>query len=166
MVKKLVFNNLSKTQKSELCNYVKKFVEKNKDYSTEEIFDAFFEEEQYYLDLNTSRHAWIAVFLENEEFINDLKKYINECKNSIELKIKQKPFLDAQKQKQKDFLKVQRKVIQDKKMSEEKPTKKQKYYYGILCKKYGIDPIILANEEATKLDYKNAIEKILEENFK
>ena len=165
MIKKLVFNNLSKTQKTELCNYVKKFVEKNNEYLTDDIIDAFFEEEQYYLDMNTSRHAWIADFLEDESFYADLKKYIEECKNAIELKNKQKPFLDAQKQKQKDFLKMQRKVVQDKKMSEEKPTKKQKYYYGILCKKYGIDPIILKNEEATKLDYKNAIEKILEDNF-
>ena len=45
-------------------------------------------------------------------------------------------------------------------MSKDEPTKKQKYYYEKLCKKYNIEPRILLS----KLDARNEIDKILNEH--
>ena len=45
-------------------------------------------------------------------------------------------------------------------MSHEEPTKKQKFYYERLCKKYGIEP----RELNSKLDARNEIDRILKEH--
>ena len=47
-------------------------------------------------------------------------------------------------------------------MSKEPPTKKQLYYYDKLCKKYGIEKV----ELASKLEARDAIDKIIEEHSK
>ena len=47
-------------------------------------------------------------------------------------------------------------------MSKDKPTKKQLYYYEKLCKRYNIDSI--NTENASKLDLKNEIARIIDEH--
>ena len=46
-----------------------------------------------------------------------------------------KPIINAQK----EFEKKKRKFLQEVKMSKDKPTKKQLYYYDRLCKKYFLE---------------------------
>ena len=48
------------------------------------------------------------------------------------------------------------------KMSKEKPTKKQLYYYDRLCKKYSLEKKNV--EELSKLDLRDEIERILNEH--
>ena len=112
----------------------------------------------YYQKLNASRFPFLAEFIENDEFISDTKKYINECIKYYQYKEKQKPIIQAQK----EFEKNKRKFLQEVKMSKEKPTKKQLYYYDRLCKKYCIEKKEI--NELSKLDLRNEIERILNEH--
>ena len=77
---------------------------------------------------------------------------------NIEQKERQKPYLEQQKQ----YMKEQKKKAQEIKMSKEAPTKKQLYYYEKLCKFHKITP--KNTENMSKLDLKNLISEIIEEN--
>ena len=63
---------------------------------------------------------------------------------------------------QKEFEKKKRKFLQEVKMSKEKPTKKQLYYYDKLCKKYNL--VKKDTDELSKLDLRDEIERILNEH--
>ena len=65
-------------------------------------------------------------------------------------------------EKQKEFEKQKRRFLQEVKMSKDKPTQKQVYYYGKLCKKYSIEQKDV--EGLSKLDLKNEIERIINEH--
>ena len=154
--KSRVFNYLSKSQKSGICHYLGLFSKKHQDKDLDTIFSLFLEEEQYYLELNNSRHPWIGEFLDDESFHRDIKLYIKDQLKKIEYKERQKPFIEAQKK----LAKEQRVKAQEFKMSKEPPTKAQMSYYKSLCKKYGIAPSI--NEaENSKLEFRNEIDAIL-----
>ena len=62
----------------------------------------------------------------------------------------------------KAFEKKKRKFLQEVKMSKEKQTKKQLYYYDRLCKKYSLEKKNV--EELSKLDLRDEIERILNEH--
>ena len=156
-LKNTLFLNLTKNQKASLFGFIKSFVKKYKDKTTDEILDLYIEEEQYYHEVNNPHFEWIIPEFENEKFLNELKTLINENKKQLELKEKQKPFLE----KQKEMAKEQRKKAAEFKMSKEKPTKKQLYYYDKLCKQYKIEKEDTA--EKSRLDLKNMIGKILDE---
>ena len=68
----------------------------------------------------------------------------------------QKPIIEAQKAKAKEF----RKKAQDFKMSKMKPTKKQLYYYEKVAKAHGITMKETSN--ASRLDLRNWIMDIIE----
>ena len=156
-LKNILFLYLTKNQKASLFSYIKSFAKKYKDLSTDEILDAFIEEEKYYFNVNNPHFEWISEYLEQEKFLKELKTLINENKKQLELKEKQKPFLE----KQKLLAKEQRKKAAEYKMSKEKTKKKQIYYYNKLCDQYKITKEDLTNK--SKLDLKNIIGKILDE---
>lgn len=155
-IKKQIYLNLTKNQKSAICNFLRALVKKSTENSCEEIFDKFIEDEKYYLEINSSRFEFLSELIEDEEFLNDTKKYIKECKKYYEYKELQQPILEANK----EFEKKKRKFLQEIKMSKEPPTKKQIYYYEKLCKKYNIEKL----ELKSKLEAKNEIDKILTEH--
>lgn len=155
-IKSRVFNYLSGSQKSELCHYISKFVKKHFGKGTEEIADLFIEEEQYYLDIDSSRHPWIVDYLDDEGFYKDLRLYIKDNQKKYEMKEKQKPFVEKAKAIQKEM----RNQAREWKMSKEPPTKAQVSYYKALCKRFGIKPD-LDIEQASKLDLMKAISIIL-----
>ncbi|MEI7473942.1 MAG: hypothetical protein WCK67_04115 [bacterium] len=158
-VKSKIFNYLTSHQKSEFCKHIQIFTKKNYTLSTEEILDNLIEEESYYLEINCSRMPWIEAFINEENFLADSKKYIYENKYKFTQKEKLAPLI----QKQKDYAKIQRKKVQEFKMSKDKATNRQIYYFKQLCKKYNINEQILDEEKASKLDYKNAINMLLED---
>ncbi len=157
-IKNFIYNYLDKTQKTALCNYLRAIVKQNLELNSSDILDKFIDDELYYQKLNASRFPFLAEFIENDEFISDTKKYINECIKYYQYKEKQKPIIQAQK----EFEKNKRKFLQEVKMSKEKPTKKQLYYYDRLCKKYCIEKKEI--NELSKLDLRNEIERILNEH--
>ena len=157
-IKNRIFLDFDKTQKSAVCNYLRALTKQNLELGIDKILEKFIEDEKYYLELNASRFPFLTDVIDNETFIKDCKDYIRECLKYYEYKEKQRPIIEAQKA----FEKKKRKFLQEVKMSKEKPTKKQLYYYDRLCKKYSIDKKNV--EELSKLDLRDEIERILNEH--
>ena len=154
----MIYNNFDKTQKSGLCNYIRALVKQNLTLSCDEIFNKFIDDEKYYMELGASRFPFLSEFIDEETFLADTQKYIYECKKYYDYKEKQRPLIEAQR----EFDRKKRKFLQEVKMSKEKPTKKQLYYYDSLCKKYSIEK---KNVEAlSRLDLRDEIERILNEH--
>ena len=155
-IKKQIYLNLTKNQKSALCNNLRALVKKSQDLTVDEIWESFYADEKYYLELNCSRFEFLNELLDDEIFKSDTVKYLKECKKYYEYKEKQRPIIEANK----EFEKKKRKFLQEVKMSKESPTKKQLYYYDRLCKKYNIEKI----ELNSKLEARNVIDKIITEH--
>ena len=51
-VKNRIYLNLTKTQKSALCNFLRALVKKSPELQEEEILEKFIEDEKYYLEIN------------------------------------------------------------------------------------------------------------------
>lgn len=157
-IKNRIYPEFDKTQKSAVCNYLRALVKQNLELGINGILNKFIEDEKYYLELNASRFPFLAEIIDSEDFLKDSKDYIKECIKYYEYKEKQRPIIEAQKA----FEKKKRKFLQEVKMSKEKPTKKQLYYYDRLCKKYSLDKKNV--EELSKLDLRDEIERILNEH--
>ncbi len=155
-IKKQIYIELTKTQKSALCNFLRALVKKSPNLTVEQILEKFIEDEKYYLEINNSRFEFLKNLLENEQFLQDTKKYLKECKKYYDYKKSQEPIIQSQK----EFEKKKRKFLQEVKMSKEEPTKKQLYYYERLCKKYNIEK----KELTSKLEARDEIDKILTEH--
>lgn len=155
-IKKQIYLDLTKNQKSALCNYLRALVKKSQDLSIDEIWESFVADEKYYLELNCSRFEFLAEIIDNDGFKSDTIKYLKECKKYYDYKEKQRPIIEANK----EYEKQKRKFLQEVKMSKEAPTKKQLYYYERLCKKYNIEQI----ELSSKLEARNIIDKIITEH--
>ncbi len=155
-IKKQIYLDFTKNQKSALCNYLRATVKKMPTLSADEILEKFIYDEKYYLELDCSRFQFLQDIIDDEIFRQDSLKYIKECKKYYEYKEKQRPIIEANKA----FEKQKRDFLREVKMSKEPPTKKQLYYYEKLCKKYGIDK----TELTSKLEARNTIDKILSEH--
>lgn len=155
--KQQIYTYFSKTQKSYLCSFLRSFVKQNFKLKTDEIYDEFLENQEYYIKINSSRFEFLADVLYEDEFERDTKRFISACKKHYEVKESLKPLIE----KQKGFEKEKRKFLQNVKMSKEKPTQKQLYYYDKLCKRYNIEKKDV--ESLSKLDLKNEIAGIIDE---
>lgn len=156
-LKNTLFLDLTKNQKASLFSFLKSFVKKHNDKTTDEILNRFIEDEQYYFEQNNPHFEWIIEEFEKDKFLKELKTLINENKKQLEIKETQRPFIE----KQKAFAKEQRKKASEFKMSKEPPTKKQLYYYDKLCDKYKLEKADTNN--LSRLDLKNLIGKIIED---
>ena len=157
-IKSRIYLDFDKTQKSGICNNIRALVKQNLNMTCSDILYKFLENEKYYLELKTSRFSFLEGYIEDKTFIEDSLLYIKECFKYYQYKESQKPYIE----KQKEFEKKKRKFLQEVKMSKEKPTKKQLYYYNKLCKKYNI--IKKDVEILSKLDLRNEIERIINEH--
>ena len=157
-IKNRIYLNFDKTQKSGICNYLRALVKQNLNLSASDILDKFLEDEKYYLELKASRFPFLEEFIDDNIFLKDTEDYIKECIKYYQYKEKQHPIIEANR----EFEKKKRKFLQEVKMSKEKPTKKQLYYYDRLCKKYSIEKKDV--NELSKLDLRDEIEKILNEH--
>ena len=155
-IKKQIYLDFTKNQKSAMCNYLRALVKKSPDLNAEDIWENFVSDEKYYLELNCSRFEFLADILEDEKFKSDTMKYLFECKKYYEYKEKQRPIIEANK----EFEKKKRKFLQEVKMSKQPPTKKQLYYYDKLCKKYNLEK----QELSSKLEARDIIDKIITEH--
>lgn len=157
-IKNRIYLEFNRVQKTGLCNFLRAFTKQHLELSVDEIFDKFVEDERYYLELNVSKFEFLTDIIEDDIFEKDTKLYIKECKKYYEYKKSQAPIIAANK----EFEKKKRKFLQEVKMSKEKPTKKQLYYYEKLCKRYNIESIEI--ESASRLDLKNEIARIIDEH--
>lgn len=157
-IKSRIFLEFTKTQKSALCNFLRALTKKLPDFSVDELLEKFLDDEKYYLQINSSRFAFLKDYIEDGKFISEAKLFIKECKKYYDYKKTQEPFIQAQK----EFDKKKRKFLQEVKMSKELPTKKQISYYNSLCKRHSLDK--QNAKELSRLDLKNMIEEILNEH--
>lgn len=155
-IKKQIYLNFTKNQKSALCNFLRALVKKSEGQTVETILENFLEDEKYYLEQNCSRFKFLEPIIDEEEFLSDTKKYLKECKKYYDYKEKQRPLIEAQK----EYDRRKRKFLQEVKMSKEAPTKKQLYYYDRLCKKYNLEKM----ELSSKLEARNEIDRIISEH--
>lgn len=155
-IKNRIYLDFTKTQKSALCNFLRALVKKSPDLNTDEILEKFIEDEKYYLKINSSRFEFLAEIIDSESFLRDTELYIKECRKYYNYKKSQEPYIQAQK----EFEKQKRKYLQEVKMSKDAPTKKQLYYYERLCKKYNIEQ----KELTSKLEARDEIDRIINEH--
>ena len=128
-IKNRIYPDFDKTQKSGVCNYLRALVKQNLGLTCSEILDKFLDDEKYYLEQHASRFPFLENVIDERDFLRDTEDYIKECIKYYEYKEKQRPIIEANK----EFEKKKRKFLQEVKMSKEKPTKKQLYYYDRLC---------------------------------
>lgn len=159
-VKKEIYLDFTKNQKSALCNFLRAFVKKNPQLNESEIWEKFLYDEKYYFELGNPRFEFLKDIIDQNWFYCDTLKYIKECIKYYRYKEAQQPIIEANKA----FEKKKRDFLREVKMSKESPTKKQLYYYEKLCNKYGLEKC----ELNSKLEARDAIDKILtdhENNF-
>lgn len=155
-IKKNIYTEFTKNQKSSLCNHLRSLVKKEPESEIEKIWAKFVEDEKYYLELNCSKFEFLKDFLEEDWFKQDTLKYLTECKKYYEYKEKQRPIIEANRA----YEKKKREFLKRVKMSKQAPTKKQLYYYEKLCKKYGLEQ----KELSSKLEALEEIDKIIKEH--
>ncbi len=157
-IKKQIYQDLTKNQKSALCNFLRALVKKSPQLNVNEILDKFIEDERYYIEINSSRFEFLTDIMEDSQFLKDTELYLKECRKYYDYKKKQEPIIQANK----EFEKKKRKFLQEVKMGKEAPTKKQLYYYERLCKKYNIEK----KELSSKLQARDEIDRIITEHEK
>ena len=62
-IKKRIYLDLDKTQKSALCNFLRALVKQNLEIEVSDLFDKFVEDEEYYLQVKASRFPFLAEVL-------------------------------------------------------------------------------------------------------
>lgn len=154
-IKKQVYLDFTKNQKTALLSFLRALVKKTPDKSVDEILENFIEDERYYLEINASRFEFLKDYLDDENFLKDTRLYLTECRKYYDYKKKQEPIIQANR----EFEKKKRKFLQEVKMGKEPPTKKQLYYYEKLCKRYNLEK----KELSSKLEARDEIDKILTE---
>lgn len=147
---------MTKTQKSALCNFLRALVKKSPNIDIDKLYDSFEEDERYYFEINNPHFEFLEDYLNDEDFRREALMYLKECRKYYDYRKSQEPIIQAQK----EFEKKKRAFLREVKMSHEEPTKKQKYYYERLCKKYRIEQ----RELNSKLDARNEIDRILKEH--
>ena len=155
-IKQNLFLYLTTRQKSQLLSFLKSFVKKHSNLSVEDILDKFIEEENYYSEINNPHFEFILDYLEDEDFMREFKIFAKSVFEEMKYKETQKPIIEAQKAKAKEF----RKKAQDFKMSKMKPTKKQLYYYEKVARAHGIAMKDVSN--ASRLDLRDWIMEIID----
>ncbi len=155
-IKNQIYQDMTKTQKSALCNFLRTLVKKSTQMSVEDIYEKFVEDERYYLEINNPHFEFLEDYLDSDKFMEESILYLKECRKYYDYKKKQEPIIQAQK----EFEKKKREFLKEVKMSKEAPTKKQLYYYDRLCKKYNIEK----KELTSKLEARDEIDKILNEH--
>ena len=134
-IKNQIYLDMTKTQKSALCNFLRALVKKTPDMSVEDIFDKFIDDERYYFEINNPHFEFLGDYLDDEKFQQETMLYLKECRKYYDYKKKQEPII-------------------------QKPIKKQLYYYDSLCKKYNIEK----KELSSKLEARDEIDRILNEH--
>lgn len=119
-IKKQIYQDLTKNQKSALCNFLRALVKKSPQLNVNEILDKFIEDERYYIEINSSRFEFLADIMEDSQFLKDTELYLKECRKYYDYKKKQEPIIQANK----EFEKKKRKFLQEVKNGQGSPYQK------------------------------------------
>ena len=106
-LKSQIYLDMTKTQKSALCNFLRALVKKSPEFSVNEILDKFVEDELYYFDINNPHFEFLENYLDDKKFLEETLLYLKECRKYYDYKKKQEPIIQAQKEyekKKREFL--------------------------------------------------------------
>ena len=67
-IKNRIYQTLTKTQKSALCNFLRQLVKKTPQMTCDEIFNKFVDDENYYFEINNPHFEFLKDYLEDSEF--------------------------------------------------------------------------------------------------
>ena len=70
-IKKQIYLDLTKNQKSSLLSYLRAFTKKFLQSDEKEILNKFVEDEKYYLEINSSRFEFLKDIIEQDDFLSD-----------------------------------------------------------------------------------------------
>lgn len=152
-----VINTFTRVQRTSLLSHLKILTKKNPNDTEQEIVVKFLEEQEYLFSINQPMFEWLLPYIEQTEFIRDVRVIIKDNLKYISYYEKQKPY----REKQKAFVKMVREKIKEDNMSRMKPTKKQISYYKALCRKHDIEEVDLTGK--SRLDLRNLIAEIADE---
>ena len=97
-IKNQIYQEMTKTQKSALCNFLRALVKKSPQFSVEDILDKFLEDEKYYLEINNPHFEFLQNYLDDNKFLDETLLYLEECRKYYDYKKKQEPLIQAQKE--------------------------------------------------------------------
>jgi hypothetical protein len=157
-MKKEFLQMLSQIQKKQLLSFLKSFIAKQEILDKNSIYEYFYDEQSYYIEIGRPYFSFMPEVLCDEIFLKDLKNLISE----FVFKENQKRIQEPMKQKQKEFAKLQRKKAQEYKMHREKPTPRQVSYYKSLCKKNNQQ--LKDCSLLSKLEIRDLIQAMIEKN--
>lgn len=151
-----VINTFTKVQQTSLLAHLRRLTKKNPNDTLQELVVKFLEEQDYFFSIKQPMFEWLEPYIEQSDFILDIKIIIADNLKYISFYEKQK----AHREKQKAFAKLVREKITKERQSRLKPTKKQIDYYNDLCCKHNVDRIDLTDK--SRLDLKNLISAIVD----
>ena len=70
-IKNQIYQDMTKTQKSALCNFLRALVKKSPQMSVEDIYDKFVEDERYYLEINNPHFEFLEDYLDSDKFMEE-----------------------------------------------------------------------------------------------
>ena len=100
-VKNQIYLDMTKNQKSALCNFLRALVKKSPELSVNDILDKFLEDERYYFEINNPHFEFLENYLDDETFLKDTMLFLKECRKYYDYKKKQEPIIQAQKEYEK-----------------------------------------------------------------
>lgn len=92
-IKKQIYQDFTKNQKSAVCNFLRALVKKSPDISVDELFNRFLEDEKYYFEINSPHFEFLENFLYDEKFYKDTVLYLKECRKYYNYKNHQEPII-------------------------------------------------------------------------
>ena len=152
-----VINTFTRNQQVALLSHLKILTKKNPNATEQEIVVKFLEEQDYLFAIKQPMFEWLQPYIEETDFVRDVRVIIKDNLKYISYYEKQKPY----REKQKAFIKMVREKNKEDKMSRMKPTKKQISYYKALCRKHNVDEVDLTNK--SRLYLKNMISEMVDE---
>ena len=79
-IKNQIYLDMTKTQKSALCNFLRALVKKSPEMCMEDILDKFIDDEKYYLEINNPHFEFLQNYLDDDKFIEETMLYLRECR--------------------------------------------------------------------------------------
>ncbi len=68
-IKNQIYQDMTKTQKSALCNFLRALVKKSPDLSVNDILDKFIDDERYYFEINNPHFEFLENYLNQKELL-------------------------------------------------------------------------------------------------
>ena len=81
-IKNQIYLDMTKNQKSALCNFLRALVKKSPELSVDDILDKFLEDERYYLEIGNPHFEFLEDYLDREDFLKETTLYLKNAENT------------------------------------------------------------------------------------